>query len=144
MGSRIGADALLEPGSVLPPFSRVGAGEIWGGNPATFRRLRDDVTGGAEDGEAEAWEPLRSREGSDSGARQLVSEALNLPLEQVTAELASHSCPRWDSLGRMAIAAALMDRTGRPLGPREVLRLTSVSRVEELLRGKAGEEHHQP
>ena len=36
-------DAVVEAGAVVEPFTRIPPGEVWGGNPARFRRRRDDV-----------------------------------------------------------------------------------------------------
>lgn len=39
-GCIIGDDAGLEPCAVVPPFTQIPAGEVWGGNPAAFLRKR--------------------------------------------------------------------------------------------------------
>jgi len=39
----IGENAVVESGSVVAPFTHIPAGEVWGGNPAGFRRKRDDA-----------------------------------------------------------------------------------------------------
>src|SRR3954447_20048348 len=43
LGCVVGDDAVVEPASVVEPFTRIPAGEVWGGNPARFRRRRDDL-----------------------------------------------------------------------------------------------------
>jgi acetyltransferase-like isoleucine patch superfamily enzyme len=51
MGCQIGEDAIIQPQSYLEPYTKVPAGEVWGGRPAVFiqnRRL------GKEGAEAEA------------------------------------------------------------------------------------------
>ena len=40
LGVHIGADAIVEPGSVVPAFSRIPDGEVWAGNPVRFQRHR--------------------------------------------------------------------------------------------------------
>ena len=40
LGCIIGDDAVLEPCAVVPPFTKIPAGEVWGGHPATFLRKR--------------------------------------------------------------------------------------------------------
>jgi hypothetical protein len=44
MGCVIGDDAVIEPLSVLAPFTRIPAGEVWGGHPAAFIRKRMGFT----------------------------------------------------------------------------------------------------
>lgn len=40
LGCVIGDDAVLEPRTVVAPFTQIPAGEVWGGNPASFLRKR--------------------------------------------------------------------------------------------------------
>jgi len=35
-GSIVESNVILEPGTVVPPYSRIPSGQRWGGNPATF------------------------------------------------------------------------------------------------------------
>jgi acetyltransferase-like isoleucine patch superfamily enzyme len=44
MGCVIGDDAVLEPSSVMAPFTNIPAGEVWGGHPAAFLRKRVGFT----------------------------------------------------------------------------------------------------
>jgi carbonic anhydrase/acetyltransferase-like protein (isoleucine patch superfamily) len=46
-GSVVEANAILEPGTVVPPYGRIPAGQRWGGNPATYMgELTDDEAEG--------------------------------------------------------------------------------------------------
>jgi acetyltransferase-like isoleucine patch superfamily enzyme len=40
LGCIIGEHAMIEPFSYLPPHTSVPSGEVWGGNPASFKRKR--------------------------------------------------------------------------------------------------------
>lgn len=42
LGCVIGDDAVVEPGSVVAAFTHIPSAEVWGGNPAQFRRERED------------------------------------------------------------------------------------------------------
>eukprot|EP00983_Pelagomonas_calceolata_P036067 1128216-Pelagomonas_calceolata.AAC.2 len=47
-GAIIESEAILTPGSVVPPARRIPSGELWGGNPARFiRKLTGNEVGGA-------------------------------------------------------------------------------------------------
>jgi acetyltransferase-like isoleucine patch superfamily enzyme len=42
-GCTVGENAVIEPMSYLEPFTEVPAGEVWGGQPASFKRKRSRV-----------------------------------------------------------------------------------------------------
>jgi hypothetical protein len=49
MGCVIGDDAVIEPSAVVAPFTKIPAGEIWGGYPAAFLRKRMGFTRSGHD-----------------------------------------------------------------------------------------------
>ena len=129
MGAQIGNDSIIERFSHVLPFTIVPPGEIWGGNPAVFHGKRDQVS--AADVAAKSGAPFKN----ESAIRQLVADALNLPLEQISADSGTHNCVVWDSLGKMAIAAATHSRFGIQLPPEKVFALNSVRDVADALAG---------
>jgi hypothetical protein len=54
MGCVIGDDAVLEPRSVVAPFTKIPAGEVWGGHPAAFLRKRMGFTWSGHDSRSAA------------------------------------------------------------------------------------------
>lgn len=48
LGCEIGDGAVIESGAVLYPFTKVQAGEVWGGNPARCMRTRKDPVAAAD------------------------------------------------------------------------------------------------
>ena len=59
----------------------------------------------------------------------MIAHALSLPPESISGETSSATCAAWDSLGKLAIAAALYDRFGIQL--ENVFALDSVAEVEQ-------------
>ncbi|MCU1263175.1 MAG: hypothetical protein JWO80_6060, partial [Bryobacterales bacterium] len=137
MGSDIGNDAVIEAGSVLPPFAKIPAGEVWGGSPAVFQRARrsgDSPEASTISTKAVPAEP--ARKGSDEDARQLVASALRLPPDEVTEDLSAHTCASWDSLGQVAIAAAIFNRFGVAVNAAEVYRISTLPDVANVIAGR--------
>ncbi len=146
LGCAIGDDAIIEAGSVLTPFTRIPAGEVWGGNPAQFQRKRDG-SGASPDGYgtarivATASSPNGVRDqspqvpkspdpaGEFDEVRNLVIGALGLKSENVPTELSADTCPDWDSLGQIAIASAIFDRYGVALDEGTLYRLRTLGDV---------------
>lgn len=153
LGCVIGDDAIIEPGSVVAPFTRIPPGEVWGGNPARFRRKRDDIdsSGSAHqtiDSEKPAHQPSEAafippvdRSDPDSPTlaevRRLVLDALDLRSETAPAELSSESCPEWDSLGQIAISAAIFDRYGITVDENEVYRIRTMRDIVDIIVGRS-------
>jgi FkbH-like protein len=149
LGCVIGADAIIEPGSVVAPFTRIPPGEVWGGNPARFRRRRDDIdfpdhpdqTIGSEEPAHPASDatfiPPADRSDLDSPPsdeiRRLVLDALDLSSDTAPAELSSESCPEWDSLGQIAISAAIFDRYGIAVEENEVYRIRTMQDIVDII-----------
>lgn len=140
LGVTIGAGAVIEPGSLVAPFTMVPAGEVWGGNPAVFRRRVREASVGPASEPAQARAAVRP-EPTDSvqSARRIVAEALNLSLEDVPAELAADGCEAWDSLGQVAIAATLYAHQSLRLSADQVFSLRSVNDIVRLLEHSAAE-----
>jgi FkbH-like protein len=143
LGCTIGEDAVVEAGAVVEPFTRIGPGEIWGGNPARFRRRRDDAVLDDAAAAAEAVEPRPAGAGAEEvgngrattrdQVRRLVVEALALNAEEAPAELSTTTCTQWDSLGQVVIAAAILDRFGIAVDGSDVFRLRSVQDIVNLV-----------
>ncbi|MES2522489.1 MAG: HAD-IIIC family phosphatase [Gemmatimonadota bacterium] len=103
LGVRIGADAIIEPLSVVTAFTVVGAGEVWGGNPAQFRRMRFETAAQASSTQALPTDEERV-------IREIVAAALYLKPDEVTHDLSADDCDEWDSLAQMSIASALQQQ----------------------------------
>ncbi len=129
LGVEIGKDAFVEPFSRVAAFTRIPAGEVWGGVPATFLRRRDGLQRHQGD---PAPLSLDRPELLD-----LVATALGLPRQRFTPSSGSHNCDDWDSLGRMAIAAALEARHGIRLNPSQIFSLDSVAALARHVDGAA-------
>jgi FkbH-like protein len=135
MGVVIGEEGVVEPGSVVPPFTQIGPREVWGGNPATLRRRKDDSNASPL--------PIVATLSDNAGVsvddvRGAVAAALQLPLETVTADFHAGQASQWDSLGQLTIAASLYDRLGIRLDPDVIFRLKSVPQILASLAGVIG------
>jgi FkbH-like protein len=149
LGCVIGEDAIVESGSVIAPFTQIPPGEVWGGNPACFRRKRDEAGDGAVPGTparvsiapVAATTAQVTRAAADhtpvDSIQRLVADALALSPDGVTDDLSSDTCSAWDSLGQVAIAAAIYDRHGITVGPSEVFRLRTLRDIADLIDGRA-------
>ncbi len=128
MGAKIGAHSLIEHGSRVAPFTIVPAGEVWGGNPAVFRRKREDGLHASKPAEAA---PVIAQVHGEIPA--LIARALSLPEGSVTRETGAKNCLAWDSMGKMFIGAAVHDCYGITLPPDTVFKLDSVADVERAV-----------
>jgi len=130
LGTTIGDGALVEADSYVPPFTRIGANEVWGGNPAVLIRIRDGVSA---PGSGPA--PLPSGTSSiDEPALQLIARALAVPVETMKPDSRMQDLAVWDSLGQMSISAALHDRYGIMLDQNKYHLLDSVAAVAQIIR----------
>jgi FkbH-like protein len=129
MGAKIGDGTLIEPCSHVTAHMRIPAGEVWGGNPASFKRKR-------EVGNQESPSKVSSNKGAtDNGELTgLVADALSLPRKAITSSASSAEFSEWDSIGMMAIAAALHDRFGIVVPAEDVFRLNSVAGIEKYIK----------
>lgn len=132
MGVTVGDGSIVEPHSHVPAFTKIPPGEVWGGNPAVFHGKREPS-------------PVRPAAIATSSApetelavRKLIAEALSLPVETISRETSAASCTAWDSIGKMAIAAAVHDRFGLNLPPEIIFSLNSVAEVERAVANNAG------
>ena len=135
LGTRIGADSIVEPLSYVAPFTSIGDREVWGGNPARFLRKRF-----AESTDATPIEAVSLQIGvtvEDESLRQVVATALDVPLTSVTHNFTASECSAWDSLGQMAIAAGLHDRFGITVPAETSFRMKSMDDLRKLLCGTA-------
>ena len=114
LGCVIGADAILETGSILAPFTNVPPGEVWGGNPARFLRKRTDTETEGQGAHMNSIAPSQHivTHAESGELRRLVTDALKLSASESPEELSADTCSSWDSLGQVAIAAAIYDRYG--------------------------------
>ncbi len=149
MGCVIGEDAIVELGAVVAPFTHIPNGEVWAGNPASFRRKRgelDDVMRTPSDAPpvadalaaaaiaTPAPRPNRAAGLPDQvDVRRLVIEALDLQPEQIPDILATDTCSAWDSLGQVAIAAALFDRYGVTVDPGRVFAIRTLRDITDVI-----------
>jgi FkbH-like protein len=136
LGCTIGDDAIVETGAVVSAFTHIPAGEIWGGNPAVFRRHRDEIaqpTVAIAPAPAGASVPTPAPSVASGitvdRVRPLVIEALGLRAANAPQELSHETCAAWDSLGQVAIAAAIHDRYGVTIPASEVFRLRTMADV---------------
>lgn len=139
IGVDIGADAMIEPMSFVPAYSTVGPGEVWGGNPARFLRMRQPVQEPTEP--ADKGEPKRRETSSlvvDSETEQLLREivatALQSPVEMVTPNFQARDSSAWDSLAQLGMAADLQRRFGITLTQQESMRLRSLDDLRAAVR----------
>jgi FkbH-like protein len=137
LGCVIGDDAIVEPGAILEPFTRIPAGEVWAGSPAKLRRRREELERGqrAEPAPVEAGAPGVADADTRDRARRLVVDALGLSADEAEGELDTRTCPAWDSLGQVAVAAALFDRFGIAVEGPDVFGITSVDDIVALVTG---------
>ena len=149
LGCVIEDDAIVEPGAVVAALTHIPAGEVWGGNPARLRRKRDDL-GAAEAMPAAVAVTVPAQPGAAIGAlqpngttfnetgelRRLVLAALDLDDAAAPADLSSETCTAWDSLGQLAIAAAIFDRYGVVVNEDAVYRLRTLQDVDDAIHGR--------
>jgi FkbH-like protein len=143
MGISIGADAIIEAGSNVVPFTQIGPGEVWGGNPAVFLRRRFDLEPAtADDAQAGsaprgATKASRTREPANdvdlrAAARKVVAQVQRL--SEAEGDGVEQELDReWDSLDRMAIAATLVDAYGCRLKPEQIWQLQTLADVERVI-----------
>jgi carbonic anhydrase/acetyltransferase-like protein (isoleucine patch superfamily)/acyl carrier protein len=133
-GCVVEEDAIIEIGSVVPQFTKVPRGEVWGGNPARFLRKRDELIEGTqtetESNQTPTIEPVSEE------IRALVIEALMLKPEEAPDPLDMDNCEFWDSMGQMAIAALISDRYRVSVPAEQVTRIRNLQDVADLLVGR--------
>lgn len=70
------------------------------------------------------------------GLYRLIANAIKLPPEKITPDLAMSSCSAWDSLAHMDLIVSLEERFGVTLSPDEIVAMTSVGEIERILKNK--------
>lgn len=145
-GVQIGADAVVEAGSILAPFTNVPANEIWGGNPAVFRSQRSVVRAAGAcrdvptDTSCVGSAPVAAADSLEETVRNLVALALGLPLANVPGNLSAEETMAWDSLSQMAILAALNNRLGIQATAAEGCELRSIPAIVKYVAARLATE----
>jgi FkbH-like protein len=138
LGCVMGPDSILETGSVLAPFTNVPPGEVWGGNPARFLRKRAELE--AREQSAQVISTAAAQNSAipaGSGElRLLVADALKLSASETSGELSADTCFAWDSLGQVAIAAAIYDHYGVTIDAAQLFRLRTLDDIQAVLAGR--------
>ncbi len=65
--------------------------------------------------------------------RDLVAQALQVPLEEVTGDAGSDTLEAWDSLGHLEVVLAVEQATKVKFSTQEIPQLTSLAKLEEAL-----------
>ena len=63
--------------------------------------------------------------------QEVIAETLHIPLESVSDDLGIGSIPEWDSMGNMAVIAALEEQLGIEFPIEDLFDLNSVSGIIE-------------
>ncbi len=130
MGVKIEEEATIEVASNVLPYTRIGKGEVWGGNPAVFLRKVDRLS----PTEVE-FKPLAQTiyPPQLSDLVEIVAKAIHLSPAEITDDLSSENCMNWDSLAVMSIAAGLYDRFSIRVAAGDIFKLDSFSAVKQLV-----------
>jgi acyl carrier protein len=62
-----------------------------------------------------------------------LAEALNIPADQVTPELALGDLPQWDSMGHMEVMMLLEQNFGIEINNETIASLTSIPAIQQYL-----------
>ncbi|MEH2114141.1 HAD-IIIC family phosphatase [Nostoc sp.] len=126
MGVKIEEKAIVEVGSNVLPYTRIGRGEIWGGNPAIFLRKRNEYANEAKPKSSfQQIDPLELNE--------IIANAIRLTPEEISDDLNSNNCMTWDSLAIMSIAAVLYDRFSIRVPAKDIFQLNSRKSIEQII-----------
>lgn len=124
MGVIIGKGSIVEVGSNVLPYTRIPPGEVWGGNPAVFRRKVLD-----NNQNNEQTLPASSNDTDIEDVKSLIANVLKVPASSISNQAVSKDFKNWDSLATMAICAALYDKYTIQIPPDNLTSLTSVQGV---------------
>ncbi len=72
---------------------------------------------------------LHSNAGLTSEIKAVLVEALQVPVEMVTADLAFGDLPQWDSMGHMEVMLRLEERFGVEINNATITSLTSIPMI---------------
>jgi acyl carrier protein len=78
---------------------------------------------------------LNQTTSSEEKITALLADALQVPLEKVTAELQFGDLPQWDSMGHMEIMLLLEQEYGIEINPDTIADLTSVPVILAYIKG---------
>lgn len=133
-GVQIGTDAVVEPFSCVTPFSQIGDGEVWGGNPARFIRMRNAPALAEPVTHYSSASDLLLDDATELVLRQIVARVLHRPVESVTSTQSARDTAAWDSLAQLSMAVELQSRFGITLTNQESFRLRSMSSLRDVVR----------
>lgn len=126
MGVKIEAAAIVEVGSNVLPYTRIGRGEVWGGNPAVFIRKRNEYLN-----DTQLKTSLQQIDQLELNT--IIASAIGLRPEEITDELNGDNYIAWDSISKMAIAASLYDRFNIRVPSKKIFELNSRQAIEQLI-----------
>lgn len=139
LGVRIGTDAIIEPASYVPAFTQIGDGEVWGGNPARFIRMRNATAHVEPSSAKEMSSDSLLDEVTEDSLRQIVAQALHRPLDDISPAMSCLETSAWDSLAQLGMSVELQKRFGILLTHQESFRLRSLCSLREVVsRSRAG------
>lgn len=139
LGCVIEHDAIVEPGAVVAAMTHIPAGQVWGGNPAQYRRTRDEFVDNADVTPRPSAASAVASDGpteAEADLRQLVLTALEIRPDAAPDDLSSDTCSTWDSLGQLAIAAAIFDRYGISVADDEIYQIKTLRDVDDAIHGR--------
>lgn len=132
-GVRIGADAIIEPASYVPAFTQIGDGEVWGGNPARFIRMRT-ATAPVEPASAKVTSPVALLDdATETSLRQIAAQALHRPVQDISPAMSCLDTAAWDSLAQLGMSVDLQKQFGIVLTHQESFRLRSMCDLREVV-----------
>ncbi len=132
-GVQIGEDAVVEPASYVSAFTVIGDGEVWGGNPARFLRMRSATQRSIADPHLERGASTLLDWDAETTLRVLVARVLHRPVETVTPHLSALDSSAWDSLAQLGMAVELQKQFGIALTNQESFRLRSMACLREVI-----------
>ena len=66
--------------------------------------------------------------------KELIAQALNIPVTDIPDDASTESLPGWDSLGHLNIILTIESATGHRFLTSEIPELTSLDKLEQALR----------
>ena len=132
-GVQLGEDAMVEPASYVAAFTQIGDGEVWGGNPARFIRMRNAASHRESDAKANLETALKLDDATEKALREIVAMALSRTVDSITADLSARDTAAWDSLAQLAMSVELQKRFGVVLTSQESFRLRSMASLRAAI-----------
>ena len=138
-GVQIGEDSVIEPASYVPAFTQIGNGEVWGGSPARFLRMRN-FQNHSESSNPAGHVSVDLLDATDEAMlRQIVAQGLNRHVESITPALSATDTAAWDSLAQLGMTVELQKQFGITLTNQESFRLRSMCQIREVILRKRSE-----